>query len=325
MKKIIFTVFFIMLIIFSYLFFYDSKVETYPVQEYGNLSIKNLEILNSKNEPFLIKGISSSGIQWSNNILTEKNLRELKNSFGINTFRIAMYTEEDGYIQNSKKIYDEVVSLTDTLIDLDLYVIIDWHILKDGDPNAHIEEAKDFFDKYSKKYANIPNILYEICNEPNGNNVTWNESIKPYADTIIPIIRNNAPNSIIIVGTPYWCTKFADVSENPLEYSNVLYACHYYAGEYLDDLKSNIEMMRGKNLPILVTETGLTDKTGNGNLYENEFKNWISYLNKNHIGYIYWSFSNMSYTSSMIKENRIKNIKLNLTDSGKIIKSIYNK
>ena len=52
--------------------------------------------------------------------------------------------------------------------------------------NTYIEEAKIFFDKYSKKYKDCPNILYEICNEPNGTIVTWNDSIKPYAETIIP-------------------------------------------------------------------------------------------------------------------------------------------
>lgn len=34
-----------------------------------------------------------------------------------------------------------------------MYVIVDWHILSDSDPNNHIDDAKEFFDKVSKKYA----------------------------------------------------------------------------------------------------------------------------------------------------------------------------
>lgn len=45
-------------------------------------------------------------------------------------------------------------------------------------------------------------MLYEICNEPNGN-VTWNDNVKPYAETVIPVIRANT-NAIILVGSPTW-------------------------------------------------------------------------------------------------------------------------
>ena len=75
------------------------------------------------------------------------------------------------------------------VIKQDMYVIIDWHILSDNNPMTYKEEAKDFFDTVSKKYKDSPNVIYEICNEPNGN-TNWNNDIKPYADEIIKVIRN---------------------------------------------------------------------------------------------------------------------------------------
>ena len=83
-----------------------------------------------------------------------------------------------------------------------MYVIIDWHILHDLDPNVYKEDAKDFFNEMSAKYADYDNVIYEICNEPNGG-TNWN-SVKNYANEIIPVIRANDSDAIIIVGTPNW-------------------------------------------------------------------------------------------------------------------------
>jgi endoglucanase len=83
-----------------------------------------------------------------------------------------------------------------------MYVIIDWHILDDGNPNTYIAEAKTFFTTMSAKYKNETHVLYEICNEPNGG-VDWN-SIKTYADQIISLIRANDKEAMILLGTPEW-------------------------------------------------------------------------------------------------------------------------
>lgn len=56
--------------------------------------------------------------------------------------------------------------------DLGMYVIIDWHILHDTNPLDHEDEAIAFFDEMSAKYADYDNVLFEICNEPNGS-TSW--------------------------------------------------------------------------------------------------------------------------------------------------------
>ena len=45
-------------------------------------------------------GLSSHGLQWYNQLLTYNNLKTLKDTWKINVFRIAMYTDENGYINN---------------------------------------------------------------------------------------------------------------------------------------------------------------------------------------------------------------------------------
>jgi aminopeptidase-like protein len=85
-----------------------------------------------------------------------------------------------------------------------MYVIIDWHILHDNNPRTYEKEAIEFFDEMSKLYADVPNVLYEICNEPSGEDVTWDKVIKPYAINLIETIRNyfNNYNELFDIRVP---------------------------------------------------------------------------------------------------------------------------
>ena len=58
--------------------------------------------------------------------------------------------------------------------ELGMYVIIDWHILSDGNPAKNKKQAISFFKYMAKKYKNQNNIFYEICNEPNGG-TSWKQ------------------------------------------------------------------------------------------------------------------------------------------------------
>lgn len=111
-------------------------------------------------------------------------MKTMRDKWGMNTVRIAMYTAEwNGYCtggkENQKKLRSLVCNGIDDAVSLGMYVIIDWHILSDGNPNTYLSQAKSFFHTVSKKYKNNDNILYEICNEPNGT-AAWSD-IRKYA------------------------------------------------------------------------------------------------------------------------------------------------
>ena len=297
-------------------------VKEIQFQEIGQLYIKGSNIYNRYDEVFVLKGLSSHGLQWYSDSLNYENLQHLRDEWGINVFRLAMYTEENGYIYD-KSIKDKVYELTDCLIDLDMYIIIDWHILSDGDPMKHVNESKEFFEEYSLKYAKIPNIIYEICNEPNG--VTWKDSIKPYANTVIPIIRKNSPDSLIIVGTPSWSSQLDDIISSPLEFDNILYAFHFYAASHKTEYRRRIEEALNNNLCIIISEWGTTNLTGNGGISLDSATEWLNFLEKNNISWINWSFSNKEEDSAILLPVNITtptDIDSNLTESGNFIKSV---
>lgn len=77
-----------------------------------------------------------------------------------------------------------------------MYAVIDWHVLNDRDPKKHQAEAVKAFTEMSKKYKDYNNVIYEICNEPNGG-VTWSGQIK-VCDTLVKTIRKYDKDAIII-------------------------------------------------------------------------------------------------------------------------------
>lgn len=232
-----------------------------------------------------------------------------------------MYTSENGYIEN-RSLKDKVIEIVDTAIKLDMYVIIDWHILKDNDPMIYKEEAKSFFNEISSKYKNYPNVIYEICNEPNGN-VTWENNIKPYAEEVIDVIRQNSKNSIIIVGTGTWSQDVDKAAENPIDDKGVMYAFHFYAGTHKEDLRQRVKEALNK-IPIFVSEWGVSDASGTGGVYLEEAQRWIDFMNENNLSWANWSLSDKDESSALLLPNApsTKIIDSYLSESGKYVKRI---
>lgn len=287
----------------------------------GKLKIKGVDVVNQYDEKILLKGISTHGVHWFKELYTKENISKLKEDFNINLFRIAMYTDEGGYISD-KSIKSKIEEIVEYCKELDLYVIIDWHILHDNNPNINKEEAKEFFKEMSNKYKDTPNVIFEICNEPNGG-TTWND-VKNYANEVIPIIRNNTDN-IIIVGTPNWSQYVDQAADSPLDYKNITYALHFYSGTHKQELRDKIDYARNKGISIFVSEFGVSEASGNGGIYTDEGKIWLNYLKKNNISFVNWSLANKDESSALLLPNTYTPDDSNLSPSGKFIKEEYNK
>lgn len=284
----------------------------------GKLKIENNQLVNQYGKPIQLRGISTHGIQWYGDFANESVIKTLKEEWNINLFRIAMYTSEGGYLTN-KNLKQKVEEIVDIATNLDLYVIIDWHILTDNNPMANLEEAKTFFKEISEKYKDSKNIIYEICNEPNGD-VKWDNDIRPYAEEITKIIRKNTDN-IIIVGTPTWSQDVLDAAKNPIEEKNIMYSLHFYSGTHKEELR-NKALEALKTIPIFVSEWGVSDASGNNGVYLEEAKKWLEFINNNNLSWAVWSLSDKDESSALLKPGTSKtNITDNdLTEAGIFIK-----
>lgn len=309
---------------------------TTPVSLHGRLHVEGTNIKDENGNVFQLRGVSTHGINWDvgKPYVNQESFQTLRDDWGANAVRLAMYTAEyNGYCNGGNQT--ELKNLIDNGVqyatNLGMYVIIDWHILNDGNPLTNVEQAKQFWNEISNKYKNYNNVLYEICNEPNG--CSWDD-IKSYANQVIPIIRANDPNAIIIVGTPTWSQlglqgHTNEVADSPLTgYSNLVYSLHFYCAEWSHTqyLPAKVDYAISKGLPVFVSEFGLSQASGDGNVDTAQAANWLDKLDSYNISYMAWSLSNKNESASLINASVSKTsgwTEGELTTAGQWIRNRY--
>ncbi len=107
---------------------------------YGPLQVIGTSLCDSEGNPVQLKGISTHGLAWFPDYVNEALFKELHEQWNVNVIRLAMYTGEyGGYCtggdqgQLKQLIRDGVEYASGQ----NMYVIIDWHILSERDPNSY--------------------------------------------------------------------------------------------------------------------------------------------------------------------------------------------
>lgn len=269
---------------------------------YGALQVKGAHLCGSNGKPVQLKGVSTHGLAWFPQYVNQKLVKELHQNWNANVLRLAMYTAEyGGYCTGGdqkelKRLIDQGVYYATKE---HMYAIIDWHILSDGNPNTYLSEAKKFFKEMSKKYADHENVIYEICNEPNGG-TSWAD-IKSYAKKVISVIRKNDRDAVILVGTPNWSQFVNEAVADPIKNEhNIMYTMHFYAATHKDELRSTLKSAYKAGLPVFVSEYGICEASGNGNVDKKEAKKWVKLLDSCKISYVAWNLSNKNEASALI-------------------------
>jgi endoglucanase len=279
-----------------------------PLENHGKLSVDGTDIVDENGDKYQLKGLSTHGLAWFPEYVNKDAFESFRDDWSANLIRLAMYTDEYGGYCNGgdqeglKQLIDTGVQ---SATELGMYVIIDWHILNDLTPVKYQSEAESFFEEMSAKYKDYDNVIYEICNEPNGG-TSWSE-IKGYAEDIIPIIRKNDSDAIIIVGTPNWSQDVDIVADDPITgYDNIMYAIHFYAATHTDSIRSKVKTAHDKGLPVFVSEFSICDASGNGSIDYDQAKLWFDLIGDYNLSYAAWNISNKDETSSVIKSSCTK-------------------
>lgn len=298
-----------------------------PVSLHGALSVKGTDLVDKNGEKFQLYGMSTHGIAWFPQYVNLDAFRTLRDDWNTNCIRLAMYTAEyGGYCsgEDREALKELVKGGVEYASELGMYVIIDWHVLNDQDPNVYKEDAVAFFREMSSAYADYENVLYEICNEPNGS-ATW-DNIKAYASEVIPIIRENDSDAVILVGSPTWSQDIHQAAASPLEFDNIMYTLHFYAATHKDDLRSRMEECVGKGLPVFVSEFGMCDASGNGANDFEQTEKWLELIEKYNISFFCWNLANKDESSSVFLPSSAATSKWtedDLNESGKWIRNYF--
>lgn len=291
----------------------------------GPLQVIGTGLCDSQGNPVQLRGVSTHGLAWFPDYVNEALFRELNEQWNVNVIRLAMYTAEyGGYCSGGDK--EQLKQLIRDGVEYasgaNMYVIIDWHILSDGDPNTYREEAKKFFGEMSAEFADRDNILYEICNEPNGG-TSWSQ-VKKYAEEIIPVIRENDEDAVILVGTPNWCQYVDEAAADPItEWDNIMYTLHFYAATHKDSLRQTMTAALDSGLPVFVSEYSICDASGNGGIDLAQAAAWVETMDSRGISYVAWNLSNKNETSALISSSCNKTSGLSGEDLSSTGKWLY--
>ena len=272
-----------------------------PVSIHGALSVNGTNIVDEDGD---IVRFAGNSLFWSNTgfgaekYYTANVVQWLQEDWNSTIVRAAMGVDEfGGYLQDPQGNLDRVTTVVDAAIANDMYVIIDWH-------SHHAEDfesaAVQFFTQMAQQYGNTPNVIYEIYNEPITRD--WSNTIKPYSESVISAIRAIDPDNLIIVGTPFFSQDVDVVSQDPITgFNNLAYTLHFYAGTHGNNLRQRARTAIQNGLPLMVTEWGTVNATGDGAVDRTSTEEWLAFMAENNLSHLNWSVHDKVEGASVLR------------------------
>jgi len=272
--------------------FSTAVVTESVVEKNGFLMVKDSKIVNVRDQEVVLKGMSSFGIQDCGDFFTFDAIKTLAQDWGCDVIRIVINGDANtGYMKEPDKYFDPICKICDLCIKQGIYVIVDWNVGYEKDSGENKKAALDFFNRLSVIYAEDPNVIYEINNDPvavdeeNPIKDEWAKAIAPFASDIIDAIRKNSPKSLVVVGTPNFGLAVDDAAKAKLKFDNVVYGCRFFSGAASDEQREKIKEAREKGACVFVTEWGLCSPDCKGGLYYLESDKWIAFFDENKISW----------------------------------------
>ena len=283
-----------------------------PVAIHGPLHTEGARLLDACNRPVQLTGMSFFWNRWAGKeYWNSEVVRHLRDDWRVEIVRASMGVREPGrgrdYYAEPEASLAQVHTVVDAAIEHGVYVIIDFH----AHPNFQTT-AVEFFGDMARRYTGAPNVIYEIWNEPIGEEAEgvakWAE-IKTYARAVIAAIRAHDADNIIVVGTPFYSQLVNVAADDPLRVDavgnpvhNIAYTLHFYAGQHGQALRDKGEYAIQRGLPLFVTECGRVgvDYGPENNLDEAEWARWVSWMDRHQISYCKWSLSTKHERSSSL-------------------------
>ena len=248
-------------------------------------------------------------------------VRSLQSDWGAGIFRAAIGADSHakadnpdchgGYVDEPEFALECLCNVIDGAIENGCYVLVDWH-----SHNLHTAEAKDFFAKVATKYKGVPNVIYELFNEPVSRefedfrdygepgaeslDAYWAE-LKAYAEEIIPVIEECSQcHPLILMGCPRWDQAIDVAARNPItSYDNLMYTVHFYAATHGQWLRDRSDAALEAGLPIFLSECAACEASGDGAMDEAEWQAWTEWADARGISMMVWSVSDKDETCSM--------------------------
>lgn len=306
-----------------------------PISEHGQLSLKGFDVVDKNGQPYVLRGMSFfwDWPGWNGDkFFTSGVVNTIANDWGGNVVRTPI----------SQLNESRAKAMIDYAAAAGIYIIVDYH---SHCAHKNASSAQSFFGNIASyvKQKGYVHVLYELYNEPlyencngeandtqsGGSLTSWN-TIKQYAESVIPKIRANDPNGIIIVGTPNYSKGTEAARANPITgQKNIAYTLHFYASESgHGSLRWNVLMAKCNDFPVIITEWGTSESDGGQDrkpMNKSMNDTWISWIETIGVSWANWSISDKDETSAALTGDASPNggwSDGNLTASGKYVKNL---
>ena len=285
------------LVFLTLLFCIPTFSQTPKVQK---LSVQGTQLVNESGQPVVLHGVSFGWHQIWPRFWNAEATRYLIQDWGAQVVRASMgvskpFNEEmhNSYLQDPALGLRCVMTVVDEAIRCGAYVIIDWH-----SHDVFEEDAVKFFRQMAIRYKGVPNVIYELFNEPDYE--SW-EEVKMYSTTVIQAIREIEPDAVILCGCPHWDQDIDRPAADPITgMKNLMYTMHFYAATHKQWLRDRVDAAMAQGIPVFVSECAGMEASGDGPIDEQEWKTFVDWMEARKISWCAWSLSDKVETCSML-------------------------
>lgn len=274
----------------------------------GKLRKSGNYLVDQYGDRIQLRGIGLHAILQYTNLHTKEAFESLK-VYGINCVRISVYLsdysfkysdglKQPGYISAPEETKAEIEKIVSLCVDLGLYAIIDWHTMSDEITDGVIpyrDEAVAFFEYFAEKYANTPNVLYELQNEPY--NATQ-DSLGTYVKAERDAIAKYVDDPVMIVGSRGGYFKNTVTYVESYGVTDVFYSQHFYSDELTIDVFGGIT----SQVPFICTEWSNASEAGTATGDNADACNaFMDYMYEHKISNCSWKFTDQTHVFSVLQ------------------------
>ncbi|MDR1022300.1 MAG: glycoside hydrolase family 5 protein [Prevotellaceae bacterium] len=267
------------------------------VEKHGRLSVSGASLVDRQGKPVALRGVSLGWHSWWPRFYSKETVSWLVSDWNVTLIRAAIGVEPDGaYLSNPTHALRCLTTVVDAAVERGIYVIVDWHA-----HYIHTEEARAFFELVATKYKGVPNVIYEIFNEPWDDDMPWSE-VKAYSEAVIQAIRAVDGSNVILVGSPHWDQDVHVAADDPIAgYGNLMYTLHFYAGSHKQWLRDRADYALQKGLPLFVSECAGMESSGDAAIDPDEWSRYVQWMQQRNLSWAAWSVSDKDETCSMVQ------------------------
>lgn len=215
--------------------------------------------------PVTLRGVSLCSLEWHAPLEQINQVMEGEQSWPVDVLRLPVQDREWRRYGAKKYLKDKLDPAIALCKEHNVYCIIDWHEISDWDKPEIIADLENFWKIVAIRYSNDPRIIYEIYNEPTTpkmrnreNWLAWRTQMQKWVNTI----RADAPETLLLIGSPHWSQMPNFAAADPLEGENLAYVMHLYPN-WKQKQWDGLFGKASETIPIFMTEWGWTSQEDN--------------------------------------------------------------